>query len=90
MPVKYLDLANGDLREKFKTFMEKNNLPKAVAVDLAYIVNVAVRCSPRNFHATCRQRIVAAATKDFCDIGMTKEIGHDGYTYNIISIVEKL
>jgi len=61
-----------------------------MARDLGYIVNLAVRCSPRAVQGTVRKNIVEAAVGKWCRVAMTK--GHDeqtGRDFNKISITER-
>ena len=65
-------------------------LAREAAVKLGHIVNLAVRCNPRQAQGTVRKNIVQEAVKAYCNVTMTRE--HDEATdreYNKIHITPK-
>ena len=82
--LRYLETA-GILHTEVEAFLEKHFLETTperleeknhAAADLAYIINLAVRCAPRSVQRTVRRNIVAAAVKDRCTVDM--RLGDDG------------
>ena len=66
--------------------MEKDEL----ATKLGHIINLAVRCNPRQPQGTVRKNIVATAMKDYCKVTMTQETDErTGREYNKIHIVPR-
>lgn len=62
----------------------------AVAVKLGHIVNLSVRCNPRQPQGTVRKNIVQTAMENWCNVSMTKEVAESGtYSYNKIHISAK-
>jgi hypothetical protein len=58
--------------------------------DLAHLVNLTVRCSPRGVQGTVRKNIVQAAMGKHCRVSMTREVDEKtGREYNKIHIVAK-
>ncbi len=61
-----------------------------VAARLGHIVNLAVRCNPRQSQGTVRKNIVAIAMRDYCKVTMTRETDEiTGYEFNQICIRPK-
>jgi hypothetical protein len=70
--------------------MEPQDHTNAAAVQLGYIINLAVRCSPRPVQGTVRKNIVAEAMKSYCKVTMTKEYDEIRETeYNKIHITAR-
>jgi len=91
MPL-YLERAE-DLRGLVKDLMQaipNRNESHFIPVTLGHIINLAVRCNPRQPQGTVRKNIVATAMKDYCNVRMTKETDkRTGVTYNKIYITAK-
>jgi len=95
---RYLEIAE-QLQKKVKQFVESNllrgnsvcNEVDSVAVeDLGHIINLAVRCNPRQSQGVVRENIVKVAMRNYCDVTMTKERdGETGREYNLIHISAK-
>lgn len=92
---KYLETAEA-LRKEVKSFIERYitdrmHCDSAEAfVQLGHIINLAVRCNPRQPQGTVRKNIVATAMKDYCRVTMTREEDpKTGRTFNKIHIQPK-
>lgn len=73
----YLQTAE-ELRKEVKGFLEtyspaNEEHAKDMARTLGHIVNLAIRCNPRQPQGTVRRNIVATAMKDYCLVTMTRE-----------------
>ena len=67
--------------------MDGQGIPPQAAVQLGHIVNLAVRCNPRQSQGTVRKNIVATAMKHHCIVTMTKETDEvSGREFNKIHI----
>lgn len=73
---RYLETAD-QLRKEVESFMVAITLEDAdmgqLAVQLGHIINLAVRCNPRQAQGTVRKNIVAKAMMKYCSVTMTKE-----------------
>lgn len=74
---KYLETAN-DLRKEIEHFVDAYVLTPcpdicAATIALGHIVNLAVRCNPRQSQGTVRKNIVAKAMQKYCEVQMTRE-----------------
>jgi hypothetical protein len=89
---RYMETAN-ELRKNVEAFMKvfvEDADVNAAAVQLGYIINLAVRCSPRPVQGTVRKNIVAEAMKSYCKVTMTKEYDEIRETeYNKIHITAR-
>lgn len=96
--VRYLEVAE-QLKEKVNQFVETylpRGTPTMYEIDpialeaLGHIINLAVRCNPRQPQGTVRKNIVAKAMENYCDVYMTRELDDDsGHEYNLIHIHTK-
>ena len=60
------------------------------AIALGHIVNLAVRCNPRQLQGTVRKNIVAKAMEEYCNVTMSRKLDEiSGRAYNLITIVAK-
>ncbi len=92
---RYLETAQ-KLREEVQSFVnnfilvpECETTPDSI-VQLAHIINLAVRCSPRGIQGVIRRNIVATAMKDYCNVTMTEEWDEStGRHFNKIHITSK-
>ncbi len=92
---RYLETAR-KLREEVQSFVNNfilvdrhGETPDSI-VQLAHIINLAIKCSPRGIQSTVRKNIVAMAVKDYCNVTMTKEFNEStGRHFNKIHIVSK-
>lgn len=62
-----------DMRTKVIALAKRCEMSPTDVADLAYIINLAVRCAPRAVHSTVRRNIVAMAVKDYCRVDMLEE-----------------
>lgn len=70
--------------------MEPQKFMEEAAVALGHIINLAVRCNPRQSQGTVRKNIVATAMKDYCNVSMTRETDErTGREFNKIHIEAK-
>jgi hypothetical protein len=90
---RYLQVAE-ELRKEVESFMEsfldvkKPDGPAAVA--LGHIINLAVRCNPRQAQGTVRKNIVQTAMRNYCRVTMDRLTDpKTGRSYNKISIASK-
>lgn len=78
----YLETAQ-QLKELVNQFMEQHGSELAeanskMAVDLGMIINLTVRCNPRQSQGVVRKNIVETAMTSWCTVTMSKE--HDTQT----------
>lgn len=90
---RYLETAR-ELGKDVESLIEYLTLPEPdmeqVAVKIAHIVNLSVRCSPRGVQGTVRKNIVQEAVRKYCRVSMTKETDErTGRSYNKIHISPK-
>jgi len=95
---RYLETAES-LGERVRAFLDlinrvtvpiPTNKEPEVAVALGHLINLAVRCNPRQAQGTVRKNIVAVAMRGLCKVTMTKETDEKtGRTYNKIHIHPK-
>jgi len=98
---RYLEVAE-QLQSHVKAFVEMfivgddtglDIIPKPdekAVEDLGHIINLAVRCNPRQSQRVVRKNIVEVAMRNYCDVSMTKE--YDEKTrreFNLIHISAK-
>ncbi len=84
------------LQELVDTFLDEHAsetyapaTPEA-AIALGHIINLAVRCNPRQSQGIVRRNIVATAMKHHCNVTMTKETDERTQrTFNKIHITGK-
>jgi len=83
----YLERAE-DLKELVDTFVEEFldgfdvNKKNDALIQLGYIINLAIRCNPRQPQGTVRRNIIQKAIGDHVVVSMTKEVSERGSTYN--------
>ena len=91
---KYLETA-ADLKKEVDALMylitsDMEVDPAVAAKQIGYIINLAVRCSPRGVQGTVRKNIVATAMKDYCRVWITRETDErTGREFNKIHIEPK-
>lgn len=99
MAGRYLETAR-QLKGEVDTFMERfvgdldvgdlEGFKRQASVALGHIINLAVRCNPRQSQGTVRKNIVATAMEDHCKVTMTRERDErTGKEFNKIHISAK-
>jgi len=81
-----------ELRKQVETFVEFYSLTdrKEALVQLGHIVNLAVRCNPRQVQGTVRKNIVQGAMQKYCLVEMFRETDpKTGVEFNKIQIIPK-
>jgi len=89
---RYMELS-AELSKLVDKFMEQfvdDEFFDDAGVQMGHIINLAVRCNPRQPQGTVRRNIVGTAMKRFCDVHMSKEFDEKtGREYNKIHIKPK-